>query len=72
VLYGLLDSEFEDLTVYTEVIQDGMLALIDAGKITFASSTAFSVSPAMVENFKENINRYKDKILLRPSRSAIT
>jgi succinyl-CoA:acetate CoA-transferase len=66
VLYGLLDSEFENLTVYTEVIQDGMLALIDAGKITFASSTAFSVSPAMVEKFKENINTYKDKILLRP------
>jgi succinyl-CoA:acetate CoA-transferase len=66
VLYGLLDSEFEDLTVYTEVIQDGMLALIDAGKITFASSTAFSVSPAMVEQFKANIQAYKDKILLRP------
>ena len=66
VLYGLLDSDFEDMTVYTEVIQDGVLALIDAGKITFASSTAFSVSPAMVEKFKENINTYKDKILLRP------
>ncbi|MGE5752887.1 MAG: succinate CoA transferase [Deltaproteobacteria bacterium] len=66
VLYGLLDSEFENLTVYTEVIQDGMLALIDAGKITFASSTAFSVSPPVVEKFKANINAYKDKILLRP------
>ena len=66
VLYGLLDSEFEDMTVYTEVIQDGMLALIDAGKVTFASSTAFSVSPAVGEKFKANINAYKDKILLRP------
>ena len=66
VLYGLLDSEFEDLTVYTEVIQDGMLALIDAGKITFASSTAFSVSPPVVEKFKKNMERYKDKIILRP------
>ncbi|NJD63288.1 MAG: succinate CoA transferase [Deltaproteobacteria bacterium] len=66
VLYGLLDSEFENLTVYTEVIQDGMLALIDAGKITFASSTAFSVSPPVVEKFKANIGAYKDKILLRP------
>jgi len=66
VLYGLLDSEFEDLTVYTEVIQDGMLALIDAGKITFASSTAFSVSPPVVEKFKKNIDQYKDRIILRP------
>ncbi len=66
VLYGLLDSEYENLTVYTEVIQDGMLALIDAGKITFASATALSVSPSMVEKFKSNIGFYKDKIILRP------
>ncbi len=66
VLYGLLDSEFEHLTAYTEVIQDGMLALIDAGKIDFASATALSVSPDAVERFKKNIRFYKDKILLRP------
>jgi succinyl-CoA:acetate CoA-transferase len=66
VLYGLLDSEFEHMTVYTEVIQDGMLALIDAGKVDFASATAFSISPAMIEKFNKNIRAYKDKILLRP------
>jgi succinyl-CoA:acetate CoA-transferase len=66
VLYGLLDSEFENLDVYTEVIQDGMLALIDSGKVNFASATAFSVSPAMVEHFKSNIAQYKDRIILRP------
>jgi succinyl-CoA:acetate CoA-transferase len=66
VLYGLLDSGFEDMTVYTEVIQDGMLALLDAGKVTFASATAFSVSPEVVEKFKANVKQYRDKILLRP------
>ena len=66
VLYGLLDSDFENLDVYTEVIQDGMLALIDSGKVNFASATAFSVSPAMVDTFKHNIGKYKDRILLRP------
>ena len=34
VLAGLLDSHYENLTSYTEVIQDGMIDLIDAGKIT--------------------------------------
>ena len=53
-------------TVYTEVIQDGMLALIDAGKVDFASATAFSVSPDMVAKFKANITFYKDKVILRP------
>jgi len=66
VLYGLLDSPFENLEVYTEVIQDGMLALIDAGKVSYASATAFSVSPAMVEQFKTNVGLYKDRIILRP------
>jgi len=66
VLYGLLDSDFRNLTVYTEVIQDGLLALIDAGKVDFASATAFSVSPEVVERFKQNVSAYKDKIILRP------
>ncbi|NLT30053.1 MAG: propionyl-CoA--succinate CoA transferase, partial [Propionibacterium sp.] len=45
VLEGLLHSEFENLTSYTEVVQDGMVNLIDAGKIVNASATAFSLSP---------------------------
>ena len=44
VLAGLLDSDLENLTSYTEVIQDGMVDLIDAGKVTVASATAFSLS----------------------------
>ncbi len=66
VLYGLLDSEFEDLEVYTEVIQDAMLALINSGKIRFASSAALSLSPSTFEKFKANIRSYREKILLRP------
>jgi succinyl-CoA:acetate CoA-transferase len=66
VLYGLLDSPFEHMTVYTEVIQDGMIALLDSGKVDFASATAFSVSPDMVERFTKNIAFYKDKVILRP------
>src|SRR3546814_4234625 len=45
VLSGLVDSSFTDLTAYTEVIQDGMLDLLDAGKLRMASATAFSLSP---------------------------
>ncbi len=66
VLFGLLDSEFEGLEVYTEVIQDGLLALIDAGKVRFASSTALALSPSVMERFRANVGDYRDKILLRP------
>ena len=44
VLTGFLDSPFENMTAYTEVIQDGMLELLAAGKIRAASATAFSLS----------------------------
>ena len=38
VLDGLLHSDLEHLTSYTEVIQDGMIDLIDAGKLDVALS----------------------------------
>lgn len=66
VLKGLMDSRFENLTCYTEVIQDSMLDLIESGKVKFASSTALSLSPNGVKRFLENIKFFSDKILLRP------
>ena len=45
VIAGFVNSDFTDLEVYTEVIQDGMFDLADAGKLKFASGTAFSPSP---------------------------
>lgn len=66
VMAGFVDSDLEDLTVYTEVIQDGMLDLIDAGKLNFASGTAFSPSPAGMERFYKDVEKYKKYLLLRP------
>ena len=37
-----------ELTSYTEVIQDGMIRLLNSGKLTCASATAFSLSPDML------------------------
>ena len=45
MLAGLNEGPFENLTSYTEVIQDGMVDLLDSGKMTVASATAFSLSP---------------------------
>ena len=50
VINGLVNSDFEDLTVYTEVIQDGMFDLIDAGKLRVCSGTALSPSPDCLKN----------------------
>ena len=66
VLSGLLDSPFENMTAFTEVIQDGMLDLLDAGKLRMASATAFSLSPEAAERFNADAHRYSDKLILRP------
>jgi len=66
VLAGLLDSDFEDMTCYTEVIQDSMLDLLDAGKVTIASGCSITPSAEGLVRFKERINFYRDRIILRP------
>ncbi|WP_028357243.1 acetyl-CoA hydrolase/transferase family protein [Brackiella oedipodis] len=65
VLAGLQDSHFENLTSYTEVIQDGMLSLIKSGKLTKVSATSLSLSPDGVKELNDNIDFYRQRIILR-------
>ncbi|WP_295628649.1 acetyl-CoA hydrolase/transferase family protein [uncultured Corynebacterium sp.] len=66
VMAGLLDSKFENIQAYTEVIQDGMVDLIDAGKMTVASATSFSLSPEYAERMNREAARYRESIITRP------
>ncbi|MBP2666305.1 MAG: cat1 [Firmicutes bacterium] len=70
VVCGLVDSPFSNLTVFTEVIQDGMFDLIDAGKLEFASGTSLTPSPDGLKRFYANIADYRKKIILRPQEIA--
>lgn len=66
VLEGLLHSDLTDLTVYTEVMQDAVVDLIDAGKVKSASGSALTISPATRDAFYARLEQYRDKIVLRP------
>jgi succinyl-CoA:acetate CoA-transferase len=66
VLSGLLDSPFDAMTAYTEVIQDGMLDLLRAGKLRMASATAFSLSPNAAATLNDDMEAFRDKLILRP------
>ena len=66
VLAGLLTGPFENLLGFTEVLQDGMLELLRAGKMTRASATAISLSRAAYEDFENHIDFYRERIILRP------
>ena len=67
VLIGLKDSPLEHLSFYSEVMQDGILDLIDAGKADFASATSLSLSKEGLERLFADIERYRGKIVLRDS-----
>jgi len=66
VLRGLDDGPFRPLTAYTEVIQDGMLALLRSGTMNTISATAFSLSEEGAADLHTNIDQYRDRIVLRP------
>ena len=66
VLFGLLEANFENLTSYTEVIQDGMIELLRSGKLTCASATAFSLSPEMGVKVNAEMANFRERIILRP------
>jgi acetyl-CoA hydrolase len=52
--------------MYTEVIQDAVIALIKADKIRFASGCSLTVSNAIVRDIYENIDYFRPRLLLRP------
>jgi succinyl-CoA:acetate CoA-transferase len=66
VLSGLNQGPFDQLTAYTEVLQDGMLEMLRSGKLAFASATALSLSPAATEEFLAHLDFYRQRIVLRP------
>lgn len=66
VLGGLVQSDFNSLRIYSEVLQDSVLDLIDAGKVESASATALTISPQRLPDFYANFDRYYNKIILRP------
>ncbi|MBI5130882.1 MAG: acetyl-CoA hydrolase/transferase family protein [Rhodopseudomonas palustris] len=66
VMAGLENGPFDNMTAYTEVLQDGMLQLLRKGKLAHASATALSLSPDGYDEFLRNLDFYRERIVLRP------
>ena len=66
VLSGLNRGPFNNMTGYTEVLQDGMLEMLKTGKLSMASSTALSLSNEAMQEFLGNMDFYRSRIVLRP------
>lgn len=66
VLLGLAKSKFENLTMYSEILQDSVFSLIQMGKISTASGCAFTPSPKVWQMYKNDPQLYRDRVVLRP------
>ncbi|MDD5783227.1 MAG: acetyl-CoA hydrolase/transferase family protein [Muribaculaceae bacterium] len=67
VLSGLAaDATIPAFTMYTEVVQDSVLKLMEQGKCTFASTCSLSLSDDGLHEFFGNIDFFRDKVLIRP------
>jgi succinyl-CoA:acetate CoA-transferase len=66
VLHGILDSDFENLEVYSEVLQDAVFDLMDAGKVRFASCCSITLSGPKMRQVFSNFEKYRNKLIMRP------
>ena len=72
VLTGFKDSNFYDLTMFSEVLQDSTFDLIDSGKLSFASASSVTVSQECYDRVFGNLGKYRDKFVLRPQNISNT
>ena len=53
-------------TMYTEVIQDSVVGLMDEGRIKFASGCSLTIGADKLQHIMDHIDFFRDKIVLRP------
>lgn len=52
--------------MYSEVIQDSVIGLMKSGDIKFASATSLTVSPPVLKEVYEDLEFFKQRMVLRP------
>ncbi|TFK18005.1 acyl-CoA carboxylate CoA-transferase [Coprinopsis marcescibilis] len=70
IIGGLADGPFEQVQVWTEVLQDTFIRFFDSGKLSFATATSIKFSPEGFDHFYSNWANYKDRLLLRSQQVA--
>jgi len=67
VLAALGDNKHvPSFEMYTEVLQDSVVPLLERGRCTFASTCALTLSPEMMRHVTMNLDFFHGKILMRP------
>ena len=60
-------TEIPPFEMYTEVVQDSVLKLLESGRCKFASTCSMTFSHEAMMEFFANVDKLHDKLLMRPS-----
>jgi succinate CoA transferase len=60
------NKEVPDFNMYTEVIQDSVIGLMEENRIKFASGCSLTVSPDCLSRIYSNLKFFHPKLVLRP------
>lgn len=60
------NEDIPNFEMYSEVIQDSVIALMKEDKIKFASATSLTLSPAVLKLTYDNFDYFRRRLLLRP------
>jgi len=60
-------TDIPDFEIYTEVIQDAVIDLLESGRVKFASGGTLTVSNPYIERIYKNLPFFKERMVLRPA-----
>jgi propionyl-CoA:succinyl-CoA transferase len=58
--------EIPDFTMYTEVLQDSVVGLLETGRCRFASTSSLTLSPDVMRHVNANLDLFRHKVVMRP------
>lgn len=68
VLKGLEEcNEIPPLYLYSEVLQDSVIKLMELGRVKAGSTCSLSLSQECLQHVYDNLDFFRDKLVLRPS-----
>lgn len=59
-------TDIPPFEMYTEVLQDSVVPLLENGRCKFASTCSLTLSPEMLKKVTSNIDFFRNRILMRP------
>jgi succinate CoA transferase len=59
------NKDIPPFEMYTEVIQDAVIGLMETGDIKFASGCSLTITPEVLDNVYHNLDFFRNKIVLR-------